>query len=756
MYKYLTLSIQNHHLFRKARFDLDYKGVSVILGDNRDANAGSTNAAGKSSFFTEIAELAVDQSSLAGKAGKISPDGRVYLKVQKEKDTWEFLRKNKGGRDVILIKKNGEDQDVRRKGRAQEIIQSVLQRTPEEFFSLDCIDSQRPHDLHRGSTAQRRDFIISMFGLENVDNLRKLFAAELRRIAENRSAYEEVKRQYKSLSEQLVDESEVELAVTVERLEKSYKKISDRVNLASEIRNLIEFRDENKSNIEAMTKLLGDSTLEEVLKQKKKKLRKLESQLQIILAWDKYNERLAEYNAVKKKAKQIIGEITKEEAEVGYEKFIEYEKQIHHIEATLAKLKQELPAKEELNETHKRYVGNPERLEALWSENRALFVQLTELLGVTEKHTDGKDVKTCPVCGSKTSTLIVSDLNRRLESTKSKQKAISECREVVRRVTRRTEILKEARQLSGQLERYRTALAEARGRYNAKRVYDRLPESPNRPVEVSDGDAGSMSEVEARDKIKKVVRTIDFLERIQPIEAKLHRCQTITAEEKQESDNLEVLRAKLNEIVNVLPKKRSALDKMQIVKREMAELRSRGMELKDSVADEEAYRLLVEAYGNAGIKKLMLQRIGQHLQGCFNKYARFVFSESYRFKVNIDTQFDILVQRRYPGRKMVSDVRRLSGAESRAFALLLWLSLLSLTPSSKRSNLLILDEPDANLGPEMRENFIKFLPVLNKIVPHIIIISPHLYAYPDARYFTVVKKNGWSTIVEGNTHADSK
>jgi len=78
---------------------------------------------------------------------------------------------------------------------------------------------------------------------------------------------------------------------------------------------------------------------------------------------------------------------------------------------------------------------------------------------------------------------------------------------------------------------------------------------------------------------------------------------------------------------------------------------------------------------------------------------------------------------------------------------LLWLSLLSLVPAQNRSNILILDEPDVNMGDEMRENFIKFLPMLNKIVPHIIVITPKSERiYPNATYYTVIKEKGWSRI----------
>ena len=216
---YGSLRVKNFRLFKSAAFDLNKRGLSVIFGSNKDANPGATNAAGKSSFFSLIPETVLNESSLVSKVDKITPGGGVYLDFTKGNDKWEIIRVNKG-KDKIKIKKNGEDLEVRTKERAKEIIASIINRTPEEFFTLDYLDSRRPHPLHMGSTAQRRDFIIAMFKLENVDNLRKLFTAELRRIADDRSAYEEVKRHYRSLAEQVNGESEEQLEEQVAKLEK--------------------------------------------------------------------------------------------------------------------------------------------------------------------------------------------------------------------------------------------------------------------------------------------------------------------------------------------------------------------------------------------------------------------------------------------------------------------------------------------------------------------------------------------------------
>ena len=76
--------------------------------------------------------------------------------------------------------------------------------------------------------------------------------------------------------------------------------------------------------------------------------------------------------------------------------------------------------------------------------------------------------------------------------------------------------------------------------------------------------------------------------------------------------------------------------------------------------------------------------------------------------------------------KRTSDIRFLSGAESRSFSLLFMIACLPLIPRNRRSNLIVLDEFEAGLDKPTRELLVdKFLPALNKIVPHIIFITPN-------------------------------
>ena len=155
---------------------------------------------------------------------------------------------------------------------------------------------------------------------------------------------------------------------------------------------------------------------------------------------------------------------------------------------------------------------------------------------------------------------------------------------------------------------------------------------------------------------------------------------------------------------------------------------------------------LVDAYGQKGLKLLVMQNISKKIEQNLNKYAHLLFPEAFTFNIVVDSNvFDIFATR---SDKRVSDIRFLSGAESRAFSLLWAISILPLIPASRRSNMIILDEFEAGLDEVTRNLLINdFLPALNEIVPHIVFITPYYYEpTQDRRVVTVVKQGQISKL----------
>jgi ABC-type uncharacterized transport system ATPase subunit len=64
--------------------------------------------------------------------------------------------------------------------------------------------------------------------------------------------------------------------------------------------------------------------------------------------------------------------------------------------------------------------------------------------------------------------------------------------------------------------------------------------------------------------------------------------------------------------------------------------------------------------------------------------------------------------------------------------------------------MMILDEPSARMSTEMTEVMYNMVKILNTMIPSIVIVTPKSEEiYDGAKAFTVIKRNGYSEIVEG-------
>jgi DNA repair exonuclease SbcCD ATPase subunit len=185
-------------------------------------------------------------------------------------------------------------------------------------------------------------------------------------------------------------------------------------------------------------------------------------------------------------------------------------------------------------------------------------------------------------------------------------------------------------------------------------------------------------------------------------------------------------------------------------------MKDRLLEMRAELINEEPLKLLVEAYSDKAMKRMAIKSVSTKLMHEINKYAKLIFPEDFDFGFSWESsKISLTVTRKYrQGKKvktLTSDVRKLSGAESKLYTFILVLAHLTFVPARKRSNVLILDEPDSNMSAETSEAFKKLLPILNKVIPSIIVITPRTeQRYEGAQEFTVLKEKGEAKIVSGH------
>src|SRR5690606_30805286 len=98
-----------------------------------------------------------------------------------------------------------------------------------------------------------------------------------------------------------------------------------------------------------------------------------------------------------------------------------------------------------------------------------------------------------------------------------------------------------------------------------------------------------------------------------------------------------------------------------------------------------------------GMKRMAIEAVSNLLAQQLNKYSPLVFPNRYQFSIQWDKSKLSILCHRPEGKVKVTDVRKLSGAESRLFTYLLVFAQLQFVPKGQRSNLMVLDEPTTNM-----------------------------------------------------------
>jgi DNA repair exonuclease SbcCD ATPase subunit len=288
------------------------------------------------------------------------------------------------------------------------------------------------------------------------------------------------------------------------------------------------------------------------------------------------------------------------------------------------------------------------------------------------------------------------------------------------------------------------------------KIYKELNALPSKPAPFEDTvpNPGTLENYRQQiadfNKLSEVLRdAASFLSSILPNIDAINEFLSLTQEQKDSAQELDSLSDKVREARETYTQALSKLSVENSLAQQIEELRERANGLAERLKEESKIKFLVEAYSDKNIKKLVVEQIGARLMSLVNQYAQQVFEESYRFEFIWDTDISILAHR---ANGKVSDVRKLSGAESTLFTIILVCALLSFVPAKKRCNFMILDEPTSHMSAHNKEILHNALKLLNSLIPSIIIVTPKMEErYHGAMEFTVVKgRDGISRLEEGH------
>lgn len=744
------LRTNGYVFFGKTKLDLDYQGVTVIQAQNLDArkDKSSTNGAGKSLLMGLLPEVFYDSVPTGKdiKAQKMRRAGGVTLEVGG--DTYD-LDRTWGSKKDFTIAKNGEDTKVRTLQLAADRALKLIGLSEEEFYTTAYIDVNRVHPLIRGSSAQRLDYFTSMFRLHDVDNIRKLLLQELRDAQAAGTTYKELVAQFESLrggtSASEVKAMRERLAVLDERA-KRYIELSAKY---SEVQEVIEFADTNANQISRVKAICKPKFIEETLVQKRKLLRNNRSELETAIEWAQERKLIKslqrDYDKVLEKVKAKGYTTSPEKAEKGHRKYKEALEELEVLEREYARVEKDMDTYvKEITPLETSKIVKASRFEDLRDKITKAHVKL-EQLRHEKQHVKQFEKGVCPSCGQSVKARPLSEITDEIQQQKSliaRYESALQYKELRAKI----DALEEPYNvLPHDIKTLQDTVAKWKSYAKAHELLSDLKPVPKAKVEKPKRDRDVLE-----DNIRDLEAEIEILSKAADAVSMYIAASRINDDDRQLAKSLKQKMQKLESSSQEAIVLESKIEQEEQKLKNLRKVRDKALTLKERAADVPVIKALLEVYSNKMLKKLMVQRYASVIQDQLNKFRSIMFSEDFSFELIYDTKFHILCHRKYGKREVTSDVRKLSGAEGRGFALLLLLAILTLIPKSRRLNLLVLDEADSNMGPDMLKNFQRFIPILNKVIPHIIVVTPKPdVEYDNARYFTIVKQNGKSKLVKG-------
>jgi DNA repair exonuclease SbcCD ATPase subunit len=651
----------------------------------------------------------------------------------------------RGKGEKLQIKVDGVDKQFRTPTYAKAYLKKVWPITAEEYTTFVHIDSRVAHPLVMGTTAQRKAFFTSFFKLNTIDAERKLYVAELNRLLKIKAAFDELRAAYMKTKADLLDD---DTYIDYRKKFKAYRlKLRDLQSQFADIQEtvrLVSFARSAKDQLAVLAKACGGPITEEEFerleKDNKWELKKVETDLEDAEAWDQYQRDNAHYvkaySSLSREARALIkehGQIKAlSQAREGQRLLINYREALRRRRDDVASIEDQL--KDDPPKAVSRPEGERGELETL---ERAYSHQLDHATQFQE----GK----CETCGQVVKIKDPKVLQKKLDSIRDRIEQFDAYTEYKKAKAERTK-------LEFKLKSYKSDLRRAVDKVQSVKdlagLYSELKDLPTRPKKFIGKKLQTQVLKRMLEEIRERRTLLDFM---RPHLDTIIDIQGLTQEQVKAAKSSDQLTDVMNQVQERKSKVQAKLEIHDTIKERVLAMRDRLVKMKKELRDIEPLKILVQGFQDKNLKKMAIEAIGQRLMTLVNKFAAPVFPESFSFEFRWDTQIQLIVHRK---NGEPSDVRRLSGAESTIFTLILVGALLAFVPSHKRCSVMILDEPSARMSKETTELFHKVLAVLNKTIPSIVVVTPRSEEiYDGAKAFTVVKdRKGVARLVEGFPH----
>lgn len=788
------LDLTNVVSFKETSVDFR-RGLTYVRGVNKDSDLArpTGNGTGKSLFFSAIPNvffsappLALKKKSRKYMLGRKGSSIGIIFKTGNNDNEYEIIQRGSN----YSIFENGQDLKIPTIPKAEAFIKKLFPISEIDFYSRCYVSTQRPYSLLRDSDSDRLQHIIDIARLDQYSAIQKYFAVKASSIKDNEIRLSVLEQQLSSVRKKLAD---AKSSVTA----KEYKVFRSKYEQSqTEIEGLKAEKFKLLSKQQALQSLISVETELDALRKRytyktnpTKQLKILKAEKLAAREWESYYSDLLRVEKAQKRLKKSISDLRanlpktdikwlKSALRGGREEFQKIEEFISE-QRSLAEACSEIEdgitqAKKSLSKlTDKGLTVTEIDLDKDYDiiiAEAKLKLRLGDLLEHEDSH---KSSGTCPTCQSEI------DFDAIRTVVKGERKALREAQlcksgkelllEIRRLSKKKKGISYDADALEAAEKKYRTlksSIVEIEGHIS---VFEELVslekqmeeieipdepevEKPELSVSVIEEHIDLCHEIEKHLKAKSA-----FLENHSEFEAFRSAKAVKKAFQEIESDlsnidkklrSAESEQAKFSEAIAAYEQYENTV---KIYKDEESRAIAEIAKVKPEVDGKKLVSILSKAYGTKGLRAYAANSFCSLLQNNLNHYRDLIFAEPFEFIVEAsDTGVSILVDRNNGKPDAVSDVRHLSGAESECFALLCAASLITLTPDSRKLNMLVLDEPTAHFHAVTRELFNqKFLPFIRDLVPSVFVITPHEDdVSPNSAEWVVEKYKGVSKLIQ--------
>lgn len=769
------IALKNVVLFEDVKFSVvDNNGLVVINGLNLDSHEPeNTNGAGKSLLWSALPNALFEASPLSAK--KVNKKdmldeskSSITLGYKGVNDS-EYQYTQQASKYVVI--EDGKDLGIGKQEVAKKKLNATFPMTQEEFYSTCYIQNLKPLAFQHSTDSDRLKFLTDMFDLHIFDHIRKEVHEKLKSIKDAEvefktlsSQLDEVLRNQTKLEESQISKKKLaKLEAKQETLKKAIKKLLKEQQKLEDLRDKVEKAaklEKERNKLKAkLPKTKG------LVKGNKKLIKQLDKYENYEEAYDDYKRAAKDTVKKLKELEEVLGDKVNADLDQIRSRYEEAEEEQENLEKQLSN-SQELSSQiEDLESEIKKLQKKLDKLgvdtsKSFDKDDLVMYKQTIRMYDKLSRHDHGDD---CPTCGSpldiKALKKTAAKAQKKLDEHESIEEALdledeiagakkdlARFKKELKGLPKLKDIKAGLKAIDKEIEKLETIGVALKTYLQEKKVEAGLtkPKKVDKPDTKLDVEELE-EQIEWAHRLEVVegkLDGLDFDEDLNPSELE-DRLEEIEKSIKAKSDDLEDIQTKLtSEKINKAELKSTT--------KQAEKLQKKLKKVKKIVEERKLYEYLYKKYNANDLKLKAASSIMGIIETSLNTYSSLVFVEKTEFRLRPSKQ-GVMAQYKTSKNGKWADIRSLSGAETNCFRLLFAISLLPLIPEHRRTNFIVLDEPDAACSDVTRQRLIKdFLPKLRAIVPHVFWVTPkESDSFKEAEVWTVVKENGTSKLQIG-------